>query len=244
MNTSPTRIQRLRLLCLLCLLVCVSFPVLPVRAAQQSDPFERLFGRQAFPAETQDFPIHIRKHWLRVLQVEKKSPCLQRNASCLPQADASQWLYLVRKAPTMNEMELLRAVNAFFNKFPSASDMENYGVEDYWPTPADFFSRRSGDCKAYTLSKYFALRALGMPDDKLRIVLAYLPERKTNHAMLAVAATRGVFILDNNVRPTDLLLPQENFTSRCIPLFMLNEKGRWTFRQDPELLRTTKKNGS
>jgi predicted transglutaminase-like cysteine proteinase len=212
----------------------------PAKAAQQQDPFERLFGHQAFPAGPGDFPVYIERHWTRVLKAEQDTPSLQRARSCLPAADAPHWLYLAGKAPAMDEMELLRAVTAFFNKFPSASDMENYGVEDRWPTLADFFSHRSGDCKAYTLSKYFALRALGLQDDKLRIVLVHVPERKANHALLAVNTAKGVFILDNNTRPLDLILPQEKFSSQFIPLFMLNEAGRWTFRQDPELLRAIK----
>ena len=226
---------RLVCLCLACLLLTGLLP--QTMAARQHDPFERLFGRQAFPAAAKDFPPYIEQHWARVLQAEQDKPCLQVNASCLPPADAPQWLYLVSKAPAMDEMTLLRTVNAFFNKFPSASDMQNYGVEDRWPTLEDIFNRRSGDCKAYTLSKYFALRVLGVPDDKLRIVLAHLPKRKRNHAMLAVNTDKGVFILDNNTRPLDLILPQEKFSSQCIPLFMLNEKDRWTFRPDPVLLR-------
>ena len=211
MNITPIVMKRLCLLCLFFLLACASLPVLPARAAQQGDPFGRLFDHQAFPATKQDFPLHIRKHWLRVLQVELKTPCLQRDASCLPQADASQWLYLARKAPAMDEMELLRTVNAFFNKFPAAPDVENYGPSAPWPTPTDFVNHRAGDRKAYALAKYFALRALGMRDDKLRIVLAHLPERKTNHVMLAVATARDIVILDNDVRPLDLILPQERF---------------------------------
>ena len=214
---------------------CIVLSFLPARAAQHGAPFERLFGHQAFPAGTQDFPLHIRKHWLRVIQAEQKDPCLQRDSSCLPPADAQSWLYLVRKAPSMNEMELLRAVNAFFNKFPSIPNLETYNAKDSWPTPRDFLNRRAGDGKAYALTKYFALRVLGMQDDRLRIVLAHLPERRTNHAMLAVATAKGVFILDNAVRPTDLILPQERFASRCLPLVMFNGAGRWTFRQDMEL---------
>jgi predicted transglutaminase-like cysteine proteinase len=227
-----------RLAC--CALACCALfdgLFLSALAAQQGDdPFGRIFGRQAFPAEPKDFPAYIEHHWTRVLQAEQDNPCLRRTASCLPQRDAPHWLYLVGKAPSMDEMALLRTVSAFFNKFPAASDMENYGVEDRWPTLADFFSRRSGDCKAYTLSKYFALRALGLKDDVLRIVLAHMPKRKANHAMLAVNTAKGVYILDNNTRPIDLILPQEKFTPQFIPLFMLNEKGRWTFRQNMELL--------
>ena len=218
--------------CALLLALCPA-----AQAAQSPDPFERLFGCRAFPAKPKDFPAYLEHNWTRVLTAEQTEPCLQRAESCLPPADAPQWLYLVGKAPAMDEMTLLRTVTAFFNKFPSASDMTNYGVEDRWPTLADFFSRRSGDCKAYTLSKYFALRVLGLKDEKLRIVLVHMPKRKVNHAVLAVDTAKGVFILDNNTRPIDLILPQEKFTSQFIPLFMLNEKGRWTFRQNPELLR-------
>jgi predicted transglutaminase-like cysteine proteinase len=224
-----------------CCLVCVfllSDLFLPARAAQLRDPFEQLFGHTAFPAEPHEFPTYIEQQWTKVLQAEQDRPCLQRNASCLPPADASQWLYLVNKAPSMDEMALLRAVTGFFNhKFPSASDMQLYGVEDRWPTLTDFFNSRSGDCKAYTLSKYFALRALGRQDDTLRIVLVHLPQRKANHAVLAVSTGKGVFILDNNTRPFDLILPQDKFHSQFIPLFMLNAQGRWTFRPDPALLR-------
>jgi predicted transglutaminase-like cysteine proteinase len=231
-----TRRLSLPSFCLACFLLlqglCLSAP-----AAQPQDPFERLFGRQAFPPGTNEFPAYIERQWTRVLKAEQDKPCLQTTASCLPLADAPHWLYLVGKAPAMDEMTLLRTVTAFFNKFPSASDMENYGVEDRWPTLEDFFSRRSGDCKAYTLSKYFALRALGLQDDRVRIVLVHIPKRKANHALLAVNTDRGVFILDNNTRPLDLILPQEKFNSQFIPLFMLNEQGRWTFRPDPELLR-------
>jgi predicted transglutaminase-like cysteine proteinase len=237
MDVFPSGRKRLRLLHLF-LPVCAILLCLPAQAAeQQNDPFGQLFGRQAFPAGTQDFPVHIRKHWLKVLQAEQKDPCLQRDASCLPQAEAPSWLYLVRKAPSMNETELLRTVNAFFNKFPSVPNLESYGAGDSWPTPRDFLNRRAGDGKAYALAKFFALRALGVPDDRLRIVLAHLPERKATHALLAVATAKGIFILDNAVRPTDLILPQSHFASRCLPLVMFNAAGRWTFRQDMELLR-------
>lgn len=225
-----------------CLSVCLAFLLfaglfLPALAAQQQEPFGQLFGYTAFPADERDFPMYIERNWLRIFQAEQAAPCLQRNASCLPPRDAPHWLYLAGKASAMDEMELLRVVTAFFNKFPSVSDLENYGVGDHWPTLADVFSHRSGDCKAYTLSKYFALRTLGLKDDKLRIVLVYLPKRKANHAVLAVNTARGIFILDNNTRPLDLILPQEKFSAQFIPLFMFNEQGRWTFRQNLALLR-------
>jgi len=222
----------------LCLLtaLCLVFACVGIAGAAQPDPFERLFGHTAFSAGAKDFPRYIEKHWTRVLKEEQNNPCLQRTASCLPQVDAPSWLYLAGKASSMDEMTRLRSVNAFFNKFPAASDMQNYGVADRWPTLAEFFSRRSGDCKAYTLAKYFALRVLGVSDDQLRIVTVHLPKHRVNHSVLAVATSKGVFVLNDLVRPTDLILPQEKLSSEYIPLFMFNEKGRWTFRQEEALL--------
>ena len=206
------------------------------QAAQRHDPFTQLFGVRAFAAKRKDIPANVERNWMRVLHAEQASPCLLRNTSCLPAAEAAQWLALAAGAPGMDELELLRAVNGLFNSFPYATDMENYGVEDRWPTMADFSSRRAGDCKAHTLAKYFALRALGTPDEKLRIVLAHLPKRKLNHAVLAVDTAKGIFILDGNVRPRTLILPQEALSSEFIPLVMLNAMGRWTFRPAEELL--------
>ena len=239
MDVSPTHAARPRLAWLTGLVCLAVFFCLLVsaQAAQRSDPFEWLFGVRAFPAKPKEIPANVEKNWMRVLHAEQASPCLLRSTSCLSPADAPQWLSLAAKAAEMEEMELLRTVNALFNSFPYASDIENYGVEDRWPTMADFSSRRAGDCKAHTLAKYFALHALGVPDERLRIVLVHLPRRKVNHAVLAVDTSRGVIILDGNVRPQALILPQEALRSEFIPLFMLNARGRWTFKPDVELLR-------
>ena len=231
MATSRTGMTRWHLLPLAFCLVCLLLP-LPLVQAEQRDPFASLFGHTAFRAHPGDIPLKLERNWRKVLKAEQDAPSLRRDTSHLLPPDAPHWLYLADKAPAMDEMRLLCTVNAFFNKFRYASDMENYGVKDQWHSPAKFFSRRAGDCKAYTLAKYFALRALGMQDDKLRIVLVHLPRRKLFHSMLAVDTANGVFILDNLTRPIDTILPHNKFSAECIPLFMFNEKGRWTFRQD------------
>jgi len=211
------------------LLFCLSPPV---QAAQQNDPFEQLFGYRAFLAGPGDFPFYFERHWTRILQTEQDTPCLQRSASCLPLSDATHWVYLANSAPAMDELRLLRTINAFFNKFPYASDKVTYGVVGYWPTLAEFFSRRSGDCKAYTLSKYFALRALGVHDAQLRIVLGYKVKGREYHSLLMVNTTKGIYILDNTTRPIDLILPHATPPFQFIPLFMFNAKERWTFKQN------------
>jgi predicted transglutaminase-like cysteine proteinase len=199
----------------------------PARAART--PFERLFGREPLPATAQNFPADVERQWRRVLEAETREPSLGLKSSRLPAPHASHWLYFAGKASRMEETELLRGVNAFFNRFPPASDEKNYGMKEHWASPAEFFRHRSGDCEDYVLAKYFTLRLFGLPDDSLRIVLGYDERGKQHHAVLAVRTKKGVYILDNNVRPGELILPQEKYLSRFTPLYMLNAGGRWTF---------------
>ena len=87
------------------------------------------------------------------------------------------------------EREKLEIVNDFMNRTPFISDLQHWGKEDYWATPVEFLSTNGGDCEDFSIAKYFALRSLGVPDEKLRItyvkeivvyneahmVLAYFP---------------------------------------------------------------------
>jgi predicted transglutaminase-like cysteine proteinase len=210
-------------------LLSASF-LLPSGTAWSRTPFDRLFGREAVPVAAQNFPADVERRWRRVLDAETRKPSMGLKSSRLPEPYASHWLYFAGKAPGMEEMELLRGVNVFFNRFRPASDEKNYGTREYWASPAEFFRHRSGDCEEYVLAKYFALRLFGLPDDGLRIVLGYDEQAQQQHAVLAVRTRKGVYILDNNVRPKELILPQEKHLSRFTPLYMLNAGGRWAFR--------------
>ena len=71
-----------------------------------------------------------------------------------------------------NEVALLAPVNQFFNRTPPISDRELWHVDDYWATPAEMLSANGGDCEDYAIAKYFALKELGVPVAKLRLVYA------------------------------------------------------------------------
>lgn len=218
------------LLFALSLLFCLFSFSSAARAADEAD-FASLFGRAALPATPRDFPAETDQQWRRVLRNEKAEPSLGPEGSRLPAAEARHWLYFAGKAGRMDEAALLRGVNVFFNRFPARSDLDNYGTEEYWAGPGEFFRQRAGDCEDYVLAKYFALRVFGVADEKMRIVLVYGIREKRHHAVLAVSTSRGVYILDNNVRPKELILPQSHCAARYVPLYMLNERGRWFFNK-------------
>ena len=70
------------------------------------------------------------------------------------------------------DVQFLAPVNSFFNRVPAAVDMDRWGVEDYWATPAETLSVNGADCEDYAIAKYFMLKELGIPIAKLRLVYA------------------------------------------------------------------------
>jgi predicted transglutaminase-like cysteine proteinase len=104
------------------------------------------------------------------------------------------------------DLDLLRSVNRFINMLPGAEDIANWGVEDYWATPAEAFASGGADCEDYAIAKYFALRELGVPLTRLRLVYAKTPRANEAHMVLAYYFERqgDPLILDNlenDIRP-------------------------------------------
>jgi predicted transglutaminase-like cysteine proteinase len=96
------------------------------------------------------------------------------------------------------EVELLGIVNRFFNRVPSSTDPVLWGVADYWATPSETLSIDGADCEDYAIAKYYALKELGVPIARLRLVyaktwlssqyahmvLAYYPEPRADPLIL------------------------------------------------------------
>jgi predicted transglutaminase-like cysteine proteinase len=86
----------------------------------------------------------------------------------------------------------LEAVNLAVNhEISPITDVDLYGVPDYWTVPA-----RQGDCEDYVLLKRKRLMALGWPASALLITVVR-DERGEGHAVLTARTQQGDFILDN-----------------------------------------------
>lgn len=122
-------------------------------------------------------------------------------------------------------LDQLRAVNSYWNdkiNWPYREDILNWGVDDYWEIPAEFL-KMSGDCEDYAIIKYFTLKELGFPTDKMRLVVLSDTVRRVSHAVLTVNVGNEVYVLDNvsnMVRPHSELM-------HYAPQFSVNESGRW-----------------
>lgn len=81
-----------------------------------------------------------------------------------------------------------RAVN---HEIEPVTDIELYGITDYWTIPTT-----KGDCEDYVLLKRKLLMELGWPASALLITVVR-DERGEGHAILTARTAQGDFVLDN-----------------------------------------------
>jgi predicted transglutaminase-like cysteine proteinase len=99
---------------------------------------------------------------------------------------------------TSENWDALFQINKYVNtKIRPTSDMELYGVPDYWTYPTT-----AGDCEDYVLLKKRLLVGLGFKPETLLITVV-LDENREGHAVLTVPTDHGDYILDN--RRTEIL---------------------------------------
>jgi predicted transglutaminase-like cysteine proteinase len=110
------------------------------------------------------------------------------------------------EAQAARELPYLARVNDYFNRVRFVPDMQHWGVDDYWATPAEFLASDGGDCEDYAIAKYFALKELGVPTTRLRITYVTSSLVREAHMVLAYYPTPEadpliLDNLDNQIRP-------------------------------------------
>lgn len=85
----------------------------------------------------------------------------------------------------------LVSVNRTVNLIPAMTDMDQYGVEEYWTYPVD-----AADCEDFVLQKRKLLMERGFSASNLLITVVLQPDG-SGHAVLTVRSGLGDFVLDN-----------------------------------------------
>lgn len=116
-----------------------------------------------------------------------------------------RFLYLQKTLDSVmnaDDLTKLKEVNTFFNNVKYSTDLKIYGKSDYWATPWEFLGKDMGDCEDYVISKYFALRYLGIDSKKLFFTYVRSSKFKEAHMVLTYFKTprSEPLILDNNNR--------------------------------------------
>jgi predicted transglutaminase-like cysteine proteinase len=137
------------------------------------------------------------------------------------------WRDLIQKSQSLPEEDKLKEVNNFFNMTVLfVGDADNWGVEDYWATPFECLGKGAGDCEDFSIAKYFTLRELGVPDEKLRLtyVKALAPYNQAHMVCTYFPSpTSSPLVLDNLVGEIE---PATN-RHDLVPVYSFNGTGLW-----------------
>ncbi|MCG4451691.1 transglutaminase-like cysteine peptidase [Pseudomonas sp. MMS21-TM103] len=136
------------------------------------------------------------------------------------------WQRLLQEQAGASEMQQLQAVNRFFNlRLRFRDDIQIWKVADYWATPVEALFRGAGDCEDYALAKYFSLRQLGVPSEKLRIT--YVKAVRLNQAHMVLTYYERPLamplVLDNLI---DAIEPASQRRD-LVPVYAFNAEGLW-----------------
>jgi predicted transglutaminase-like cysteine proteinase len=139
------------------------------------------------------------------------------------------WQRMISSPKSMPEDEMLQVVNSFFNQTKFVSDLEHWGQEDYWATPIELLASNGGDCEDYSIAKYFTLRKLGIPDEKLRITYVKALQLNQAHMVLAYYSKPDTepLILDNLT--SDIKAGSQR--NDLFPIYSFNGDGLWLSKQ-------------
>jgi predicted transglutaminase-like cysteine proteinase len=119
----------------------------------------------------------------------------------------------------------MQIFNAMWNKVPYYSDRKHWGVDDYWATPVEMLASNGGDCEDYSIAKYFSLKELGVPVERLRITYVRALQLNEAHMVLAYYPTPDgdPYILDNL---TSKLVPASERPD-LEPVYSFNDDDLW-----------------
>ncbi|NBA97839.1 cysteine protease LapG [Pseudomonas sp. R5(2019)] len=136
------------------------------------------------------------------------------------------WQRLLSTHKQLAEREQLKVVNLFFNRqLRYREDSELWHEIDYWATPIESLWKGAGDCEDYAVGKYFSLRRLGVPSDKLRITYVKALRQNRAHMVLTYYSSPEAvpLVLDSLI---DTIKPASQ-RDDLIPVYAFNGEGMW-----------------
>ena len=124
-----------------------------------------------------------------------------------------------------SELDRVEAVNRYVNgRVQFVDDSRQYGRADFWAAASDTLRRGRGDCEDYAIAKLQMLRAAGVADRDLYLVIARDLVRRADHALLVVRSGGHMLVLDNG---TNRVLDADEI-SDYRPVLTFSENGTWT----------------
>lgn len=117
------------------------------------------------------------------------------------------------------------AINRYVNqRVEFVDDWRQYGRADLWSAASETLRRGKGDCEDYAIAKMQMLRAAGIADKDMYLVILKDLVRRSDHAVLVVRAGGRMLLLDNG---TDVISDTETVRDYR-PVLTFSAAGTWT----------------
>lgn len=137
-----------------------------------------------------------------------------------------QWHELLQEGQTESDWVRVNKVNKFFNdSIAYQSDIAHWKQTDYWATPIETLGTGAGDCEDYAIAKYVSLRAMGVPDSKLRIMYVRALSVNEPHMVLIYMESEDKvpLVLDNLIKKVQPATRRPDLK----PIYGFNAEGLW-----------------
>ena len=134
------------------------------------------------------------------------------------------WEAQIKASSTSSEEDKLIEVNRFFNRqIRFSDDIKIWKQNDYWATPVEMLVKGEGDCEDYSIAKYFTLRRLGIPSEKLRITYVKALNYNQAHMVLTYYASPSAepLVLDNLINQIKPASQRRDL----LPVYAFNAEG-------------------
>lgn len=134
------------------------------------------------------------------------------------------WDELIQSSANLAERDKLNEVNRFFNRtIRFVDDIQLWRENDYWATPVEMLVKGAGDCEDYSIAKYFTLRRLGIPSEKLRITYVKALNYNQAHMVLTYysSPTADPLVLDNLINDIHPASQRRDL----LPVYAFNAEG-------------------
>ncbi len=160
--------------------------------------------------------------WRRLqpaIRLEMQLLALCRNGAAACPSAAGRFLAVIDAAHWRDGRARVGTINRAVNlAIKPQSDPARFGATDVWSTPLTTFEAGAGDCEDYAIAKYVALRAAGMADEDLRLVILHDRRVNEDHAVVAARVNDEWLILDNR----RMVLLADTQLDRVTPLLALD----------------------
>jgi len=138
------------------------------------------------------------------------------------------WTSLIANNRDKPELQKLKIVNDFFNQIRYVSDLQHWGILDYWATPVETLASNGADCEDFAIAKYFTLVALNVKVDKLKITYvkatSYNPINQSHMVLTYYSSPEAVpLVLDNLISDIKPATQRRDLT----PVYAFNGQGLW-----------------